>query len=61
LNAVSAANPLGLRDGFCSTTIGKPSVQRCEVNTQPMCVPVNYGWILEVFAQDKVRLKEVPV
>jgi hypothetical protein len=54
VNAILATNPLGLRDGFCGTTIGKGSVQRREVNTQPMRVPVNHGWILEVFAQDKL-------
>jgi hypothetical protein len=57
LNAIFAANHLGLYDGCRRAVIGKGSVQVREDSTRLTCVPVNHDGILEVLTEDKVRFK----
>jgi hypothetical protein len=57
LNAIFAADHLGLRDGCGGTVIGKRSMQSREVNTRLTCVPVNHSRILMVLAKNKMRVK----
>jgi hypothetical protein len=61
VNAIFAANHLGLPDGCHGTVIGKRTMQRREVNARFTPVTVNDGGIIEVLAEDKVRCKEAPV
>src|SRR5262245_4191034 len=58
-DAVVTAPHLGLGGGSGSTAIGKRRVQRRDVDPRTTCMPVNYGEVFEVLAQNKVRLKEL--
>jgi hypothetical protein len=54
-----ATNHLGFRDGLRGTVIGERGMQSGEVYARLARVPVNHGGILEVFAEDEMRFKQV--
>ena len=58
LNAMFAANHLGLRNGCLGTVIGERGMQSREIDVRLARVPVNHGGILKVLAEDEMRFKQ---
>ena len=58
MNAKPAAKRFGLRDGRHGAPVGKRGMQTFKVDPQSLCVPIDHCQIADIFAEDKMGLKE---